>query len=356
MGAGLRDQREQVGRRDAHVLLDLLEPLVQDAGVDGRILLGLRVLRSLEGIVDLLDVVEEVTEALQVILINLQLEIEFREIRPQAALALLEFRQRLLALGVGARLQVLAPSFTHRLFSPPGGFDQLGQRLEVGLPAVDLLVDDDPVEALLAIEELLAERDDMAADDAGMEQGLLGVQLRVLDALGDLHLLLARQQRHLAHLLQIHADGIVENVVLGGAGLLLLGFLLPLLVTVDLLRIQNVDLEILEDGNDVLDVLGVVDALRQGVIDVVESQIPLLLREADQVADLLVDVGAAGGNFRARRRAAAGRCDRHGSFNRNGGGRRFHWRGVVGRLGFARHGNVKTKNQPTPGSVGGCRS
>ena len=130
-----------------------------------------------------------------------------------------------------------------------------------------------------------------------VEQRFLGVQLGILDPLGDLDLLLAGQQRHLAHLLEIHADGIVEDVMLRGARLLLLGLFLALFVAVNLLRVEDVDLEVLEDGDDVLDILGVVDALRQGVVDVVKSQISLLLRKADEIADLLVDVRAAGGDL-----------------------------------------------------------
>ena len=35
-----------------------------------------------------------------------------------------------------------------------------------------------------------------------------------LDPLGNLHFLLARQQRHLAHLLEIHPHRVIENVEL----------------------------------------------------------------------------------------------------------------------------------------------
>ncbi len=54
------------------------------------------------------------------------------------------------------------------------------------------------------------------------------------------------------------------------ARLLFLRLLLALFVAVNLVRVENVDLEVLEDGNDVLDVLGIINALRQGVIDVIK--------------------------------------------------------------------------------------
>ena len=160
-----------------------------------------------------------------------------------------------------------------------------------------------------------------------LEQGLLGVQLGVLDALGDLDLLLAGQQRHLAHLLEVHPHRVVEDVVLRGARFLLLGLLLALLVAVDLLRIEDVDLEVLEDGDDVLDVLRVVDALRQGLVDVVEGQVALFLREPDEVADLLVDAGAARGHLDAGGRAGRRRHGGRGRFVGGGRDGRFRlWR------------------------------
>ncbi len=121
------------------------------------------------------------------------------------------------------------------------------------------------------------------------------LQLGRLDPLGDLDLLLARQQRNLAHLLQVHPDRIVEDVVLRGARLLLLGLLLALLVVLDLVRLEDLDLEVLQDRQDVVDFLLVFDRLGQRLVDVVEREVALLLRKADQLADLLVDPARSGG-------------------------------------------------------------
>ena len=49
----------------------------------------------------------------------------------------------------------------------------------------------------------------MAADEGGFEEGALGFELGGLDAFGNLDLLFASEQRDLAHLLEVHADGVV---------------------------------------------------------------------------------------------------------------------------------------------------
>jgi hypothetical protein len=73
------------------------------------------------------------------------------------------------------------------------------------------------------------------------------------------------------------------------AGLLLLGLFLALLEVLDLIGLEDLDLEVLEDGEDVIDLLLILDGLGQRLVDVVEGQVALFLRVADQVADLLVD-------------------------------------------------------------------
>jgi hypothetical protein len=48
-----------------------------------------------------------------------------------------------------------------------------------------------------------------AHGDRRVEDGGVDLHLADLDALGDLHLALAREQRHAAHLAEVHANGIV---------------------------------------------------------------------------------------------------------------------------------------------------
>jgi hypothetical protein len=243
-----------------------------------------------------LDLLEDRAQLLEVLLVDLQLEVELRRSSPEArSRACGTFERAFFSLGVGARLRVLDPGLGHARLGLLRRLDQLGQRPEVGVAALDLLVDDDPVESLLAVEQLGAEGGDVAADGGRLEQGLLRLQLRVLDPLRNLDLLLAGQQRDLAHLLQVHPHRVVEDVVLRGARLLLLGLLLALLVVLDLVGLEDLDLEVLEDGKDVVDLLLVLDRLGQRLVDVVERQVSLLLGQADQLADLFVDASDRSG-------------------------------------------------------------
>jgi hypothetical protein len=62
-----------------------------------------------------------------------------------------------------------------------------------------------------------------------------------------------------------------------------------------LIRLENLNFEILQNGENVIDLLLVLDGLRQGLVDVVEREVALLLGLADQLADLLIDAAHSGG-------------------------------------------------------------
>jgi hypothetical protein len=111
------------------------------------------------------------------------------------------------------------------------------------VPAVDLLVDDHPVETLLGRlgDQLLGQGDVLLAGKPEAVDDPLDLVLGVLDPLGDLHLLLARQQRHLPHLLQVHPDRIIQDVQ---ARLLVLLLHLRLLDPVHLRLIHDLDLQV----------------------------------------------------------------------------------------------------------------
>ena len=74
----------------------------------------------------------------------------------------------------------------------------------------------------------------------------------VFDAFGDLHLLFARQQRHLAHLLEIHPDRIVQDVQ---PRLLVFLFRLGLLDAVHLRLVDDFDLQVAELDVDLVQFL-----------------------------------------------------------------------------------------------------
>ena len=124
--------------------------------------------------------------------------------------------------------------------------------------------------------------------------------LGVLDALGNLDFLLARQQRHLPHLLEVHPDRVVEDVELG-VGLfffLFLGVLLAVLVTVDLRGVDDVDLDVAQEHDDGFEIVCIVRALGNRLIEIVTSEIALFFRELDQLTDarLKIDFAAYHGS------------------------------------------------------------
>ena len=120
--------------------------------------------------------------------------------------------------------------------------------------------------------------------------------LRFLDAFGNLDFLFARQQRHLAHLLEIHPHRVIEDVELRFRFFFFffLGVLLSVFVTVDLGRFDDVDLHPPEPGQDSIELVGVADIGRQRFVQIIEGEIALLLRQLDQLANARLHIGARG--------------------------------------------------------------
>ena len=138
-------------------------------------------------------------------------------------------------------------------------------------------------------DQFLRERDVLLAGKTEAVNDLLEFSFRFLDALGDFDFLLARQQGHLAHLLQIHPHGIIENIQ---AAFVLLLFLLRLglLDAIHFGLVHDLDLEIAELDVNLVQVVGRNDVVRQRIVDVAVSEVTLLLREAQQFFDLLSQV------------------------------------------------------------------
>ena len=82
------------------------------------------------------------------------------------------------------------------------------------------------------------------------------------------------------------------------AAILAFGPKLARLAFASLVGLEDLDLEVLENGEDVIDFLLVLDGLRQRLVDVVEREVTLLLRKTDQMPNLVVD--ATGGNVTGR--------------------------------------------------------
>ncbi len=108
----------------------------------------------------------------------------------------------------------------------------------------------------------------------------------LLDALEDLDFLLACEQGHPAHLLQIHLNRVVEHVVLAvplwfrflGFGLLNLGLG------------SNPYAQVLQPRIERVQIIGR-DALRQQLVDVVVGKLALLARQVQQTLDCRGKVG-----------------------------------------------------------------
>ena len=121
-----------------------------------------------------------------------------------------------------------------------------------------------------------------AGDDA--HDGLLAA----LDALGDLDLALAREQRHRPHLAQVHADGVVR-LVQGARGEVELGAFLALLGFPELLlRVDDLDPHLAEHGEDVVQLVRGADLGRQHLVHLFVKEIALLLSHGDELSDLVV--------------------------------------------------------------------
>ena len=116
----------------------------------------------------------------------------------------------------------------------------------------------------------------------------MGFLLGVFDALGNFHFLFAGEQGNLAHLLEVHANGVVQDVMAACFGLLFLGLFLLGLVVVYLVWVEYVDFQILQDGNDVIDFVLGIDAFWERFVNVVMGQVALFLRLSNKVSDTLV--------------------------------------------------------------------
>ena len=131
-----------------------------------------------------------------------------------------------------------------------------------------------------------------AADESELVKNLLHLEFRLFDALGDLDLLLSGQQRNLPHLLEVHANRVVQDVELAVGFLILFllffAILAPFLDAVDVGRIDNLDFHGPKLGNDRFHAVGIIHALRQSLVEVVIGDVALFLGQLDQFAHLLL--------------------------------------------------------------------
>ena len=131
-------------------------------------------------------------------------------------------------------------------------------------------------------ERILAQRfrqrQNLANHQRRTRQRLAHRRLSALDALGELDLALARQQRNRSHLAQIHAHGIVGLVdeLLGQLQVAGLFALFQLFVEVDLRLFENLDARAVELGQNFVELAPARIPFGQQFIDLVVENVALL--------------------------------------------------------------------------------
>ena len=121
-------------------------------------------------------------------------------------------------------------------------------------------------------------------------------ELAALDAAGDLDLALAGEQRHGAHLAQVHADRVVGLVERARreVELELLGAFrgpvdrLDVVAQVFLIGVDDLDAGAAEDAEELVELVGRRDVGRQQLVDLVVEEVALLLADVDELPDLVV--------------------------------------------------------------------
>ena len=165
---------------------------------------------------------------------------------------------------------------------------QFLQHPQMRVPAVHLFFQNHAVKTLARRlgQQFFRERNVFLARKAKAVDDPGDLRFGILNAFGNLHLLLARQQRHLSHLVQIHPHRIVQNIQ--PRRVFLLAF--RLLEIVHLGLVNDFNLERPQFGKNFVQLFGRRLAVRQSLADVVVSELPLFLRQTDQFLDLLRNI------------------------------------------------------------------
>ena len=162
----------------------------------------------------------------------------------------------------------------------------------------DLLVveDHELADGALAGVQLVAELDDLLGDERRARDRLDDGELAALDAARDLDFALAREQRHGAHLAQVHADRIVGLVERARreVELELLGAFrrpvdrLDVVAQVFLVGVDDLDAGAAERVEEIVELVGRGDFRRQQLVDLVVEEVALLLADVDELPDFVV--------------------------------------------------------------------
>ena len=257
-----------------------------------------------------------------------------------------EFLQLALHFFLAALLQGLLPVEifrVHVLVGRADFFDEFAQVAQVAFAIGDLLVHDHPVKAFLRRlgQQFFRDGDVLLGRKTKAVHNAFHLQLGLFDALANLHFLLPRKQRDLAHLVHVHPDRIVQNFQ---ACVLVLLFLrlrrLRLFGALGLGLIHDdFHVKTPQLGQQRVQILRT-EIVRQHVVDVVIGDVAVLLRQMQQRPDGL-------GQIHGRLNGG------HGSGGRMAVLRRFFRRtnrAIAVGLGLLRLGGVPTRigNDKTP--------
>jgi len=157
----------------------------------------------------------------------------------------------------------------------------------VGIPHRDFVVGHHPVKTLPGriSQQLLGQRHVLLRGKSKLANDCPDLLFGHFNALGDFHLLLAREQRHLAHLLQIHPDRIIQDVQPGT-----LGKLLQPLDTLRLDLVNDLDLEPAQLCANLLQVLRYGQVRRQMLADIRVGKMPLFPAQQHKLPDAFRDL------------------------------------------------------------------
>ena len=144
---------------------------------------------------------------------------------------------------------------------------------------------DDLAYANFMLRQFLAEIEDMSQGQRAGKHFVEDAIFAVFDLLGDLDFAFAAQQRHRAHLAQIHPHriaGLTDHVVVGVLGLFFLFLVFDQLVACTaqsdpLVGVDDFDVHLAEDRHDIVDLIRRDNLSRQHIVDIVVGQIALFL-------------------------------------------------------------------------------
>ena len=168
------------------------------------------------------------------------------------------------------------------------------QTFHVALATFDFFIEDHAVETLLALDQFIGQIEVVEVHETELMKVLGDLNLGIFNALGNFNFLLASEQGNLAHLLEIHANGVIEDVELLFTFCVIVVNVIVITATIfeaiHLGCIDDIELHRAQLLHDGLDVIRINDVVRQNLVDVIVGEIFLLFRKFDQLTDFLLNL------------------------------------------------------------------